>query len=275
MAEKIKIPAYLRETFYKKNLQIDSLKRLPSEVRENVISGKRPLLVFHGGQAYPARITKEEGNQVLLEFLEKMPEIKVHENLVGVIATPKERYVFQGPVQVVKDRLVGLCLIPPRIEERFEVRSEKMVFLTPVPLGTFESLLAGKFFLLRDTNLSREIQEREEIVRGYVYDLILDETENVEETFEKTLKAPGMGFILKDISAGGAGTYARKILSLEEPLPIYLRGGFEGNAKAFSFGLLGIARNIAVREGKTWVHLMWVKRLSPEIMNFIRETLGA
>ncbi|MBX6422623.1 hypothetical protein [Thermosulfurimonas sp. F29] len=271
MPEKIVIPAYLRETLYKRNVQINSLERLPRDLKKEVLAGKRPVLVFHDGKIHPARVKKASPESALLEFLSTPPSLQEKENLLVVIATDRVRYVLQGVIRKIGESLVYLEFVNPRVDPRLEIPGERVVFLSPLPLELFEALLSGKFFLLRDTNVSREALGH--IGKFYVYDLIIDESENVAEEFERIMASPGKIFFLKDISRSGACVFIRKILTFpRETFPLYFRTGLTEGDKgmALSLGLVGLNRGVRVEGERTYLHMMWVKKLPEEVIIFLK-----
>jgi len=271
MPEKIVLPAYLRETLYKRNVQINSLERLPRDVKKEVLAGKRPVLVFHDGKIHPARVKKASPESALLEFLSTPPSLQEKENLLVVIATDRVRYVLQGVIRKIAESLVYIEFVNPRVDPRLEIPGERVVFLSPLPLELFEALLSGKFFLLRDTNVSREALGH--LGKFYVYDLIIDESENVAEEFERIMASSGKIFTLKDFSRSGACLYTGKTLSLErETFPLYVRGSLENKDRglALNLGLVGLSRQVRVVEGKTFIHVMWVKKLPEEVIIFLK-----
>ncbi len=271
MPEKITLPAYLRETLHKRNLQINSLERLPESLKKEVISGKRIILVFHNGKIFQARIKKAASQAALLEFVKESPQLEPRENLLTVIATSKARYVLQGIVRKAAKNLVQIDFVNPRVEPRLKVPGERVIFFSVLPLSLFEALLSGKYFLLRDTNLSGEALGH--IKKGYVYDLIIDENESVVEEFEKIMASSGQIFTLKDLSQGGACVYANKVLAFEkETFPLYLRGSLENSEKdlALNLGLVGLSRQIRIEADQTYIHIMWAKKLPEEVMRFLK-----
>ncbi len=270
MPEKIIIPAYLRDSLYKKNWQVDSLERLPEPLRRQVLARQKEILVFHQGKLFRGFLGETEKGLVEIFFPGPFPEIKEGENLVVIVATPQERYVFQGPVREVAERRVRMEILPPRREERFVIPREEVVFLSFIPRVVFEPLFAGRYFLLRDTNISHETAAR--IQKGYVYDLIIDQEETIVEEFSKILKSSGTVTILKDFSRGGACVFARKVLSLsEEPPVVYIRGSLKGREeKGFNLGLVGLCRQLRVEENFTYFHLRWLQRLPEEVYAFFK-----
>ncbi len=272
MPEKIALPAYLRETLYKKNLQINSLDRLPGSLKKEVLSGKRLLLVFHNGRVFPATLKKATSRAALLAFVKEVPRLEPRENLLVVIATSAARYVLQGIVRQTARNLVQIDFVNPRVEPRLKVPGERVIFFSTLPVELFEALISGKYFLLRDTNLSRESPGH--LKKGYVYDLIIDENESLVEEFEKIMASSGQIFTLRDLSRGGACVYTRKTLSFEkETFPLYLRGSLENPERdlALNLGLIGLSREVRVKEDGTYVHIMWARKLPEEVILFLEE----
>lgn len=272
MPEKIKLPSYLRQTLYKRNLQINSFDKLPKPIRDEVFFKKKEILSFHQGQLFKVLIEEGAGKEIKITFLDNKPQIKPNESLVLVVPTPKERYVLQGKVEeVVDDCKVKLTILNPRIDKRFEIFREEAVFLSFLPISFFEALFLGKYFLLRDTNISRENFEK--ISKGYVYDLIIDQSENIVHEFSKILKTSALLTFLKDISKGGACVFAKKALSFDwHVLPIYLRGSINlSDEKSLNLGLLGMTRHIRIEDSQTFFHITWSRPLPEEIFEFIKK----
>ncbi|OAQ21786.1 hypothetical protein [Thermosulfurimonas dismutans] len=271
MPEKIRLPSYLRQTLYKRNLQINSFDKLPRPIRAEVLFKKKEILAFHQGKPFKALVEEGAGKELKIAFSEDKPTIKPNENLVLVVATPKERYVLQGKVEeVVDDHKVKLAITNPRMEERLEIPREEAVFISFLPISLFEALFSERYFLLRDTNISKETFEI--VNKGYVYDLIIDQNENVVDEFSEILKTSGLVTFLKDISRGGACVFAKKVLSFDwHVLPIYLRGSINvSDEKGFTLGLVGMTRQIRVEGSQTFFHIMWARPLPEEVFAFIK-----
>ena len=268
MPEKILLPAYLRETLYRKNIQVRGIRELPQDLRDEILSGRKTVLVFSSGKVFPAQVIKAVDKAALIRFTGPVPPVKPPENILLVVSSPTTRYVFQALVRAVEKGIFQVQFLEPRVEERLVPPGERAVFFTPLPLSLFEPLLSGRYFLLRDTNLSPEgVRDLEQ---GYVYDLIIDDTDNVVGEFERLMSSPGKIFTLRDISRGGACIYMNRVFSPEkEAFPLYLRGTLEGRGRTFNFGLLGITRRVRIEGNRTYFHIMWVQRLRPFIFEFI------
>jgi len=271
MPEKIKVPSYLRQSLYKRNLQLNSFDKLPKSLREDVLSKKKPVLAFHEGKPFKALVEEGAGKKLKIAFLEKVPHLKAPENLVLVLSTPKDRYVFQGRIEEIdEDQKIKLTLNNPRAEERLEIAREEAVFISFLPNSLFEALFSERYFLLRDTNISRGIIEN--LKQGYVYDLIIDQNENLVDEFSKILKTSGLATFLKDISRGGACVFTKKVYSFEgHVVPLYLRGSVQGSQeKSFNLGLVGMTREIRVEGLRTYFHIRWLKPLPEEVLAFMK-----
>lgn len=59
MPEKIRLPSYLRQTLYKRNIQINSFDKLSRPIRAEVLFKKKEILAFHQGKPFKALV--EEG----------------------------------------------------------------------------------------------------------------------------------------------------------------------------------------------------------------------
>ncbi len=273
MPEKIRLPAYLKQALYKRNLQINSLKKLPTPILGKVLEKKLPVLAFHDGQPYKAFVEdshQEDFKSFWIHFWETPEHLTPGENLVLVIATPKERFVLQGLIKEKKASQVLFSTVDPRTEERLVYPKPEPVFLSFLPLPLFEGLLSERYFLLRDTNIPKE--GAPELKKAYVYDLIIDQQENVAEEFSRILKNPGQVGFLKDISRGGAGVSCPKEPAVKESQPLYLRGTLQlPSGVNFNLGLIGLLRGRHKKEGQTFLHIMWARPLPSEVYLFLKE----
>lgn len=274
MKEKIILASKLKERILIKNLSLNSLKRLPSEIYHKLPQLINTFLLLYGHSIYHPQIKILSDNRIFLKKSEKLPSITTGELLLLILPFSDKRFVFQSKVIEQNEEGFLLEILDPRADERIKIHTQIPVFLYFISSKYVQELIQNvEYQLLRESNFSSENFELLEEI--HLYDLVLNANHNIDETFKKLIKRPFLVANLVDISKSGLSAQTSGQINLEDEFNLfYLNLNLTFSNKNIKMGLFSHLRGLSYKEDKTRFHFTFLIGLKEDFWELIKKLMA-
>lgn len=273
MKEKIDIALKIKERMLNKNLTLYSLEILPSEIYKNLDKLKRNFLILYAKKFYKPEIEILSPKKLLIKKKPDTPQFQRGDLCILILPFGNVRYIFR--IKIVEENEGGFIgeIIDPRYDERISFKIHIPVFFSFIPPKFVNNLLNNPGFqLLRESNfLPESYQILKEI---HVYDLIINENNNINDEFKKLIQKTFLVGELVDLSSGGLCARTKGQINITDDFGVfYLKFNFELSSKLIKFALFTYLRNISYKEDFTYFHLAFLVSLRKEFWAAIKGDL--
>lgn len=276
MKEKISLSLKLKERVLTKNISLNSLSRLPQDIYKKLPNLLNNFLLVYSLNIYKPELKILSDEKLLLKRVENLPYFNEKEILLLILPFSETRFIFQTKILEETPEGYILEIQDPRTEERITLKSAPPVFLYFISSQYVQALIKNPdYHLLRETNFMPDnVEPNVELEEIHVYDLIIDSTHKIDETFRKILHKPFLVGKLKDFSKGGACIEAAGRINLDSQINLfYINFGFPLLQKECKLGLFCQLKDLSYKDEKTYFHLAFLVELHKNFWDFIKRLL--
>jgi len=270
--DKIELSSKIKISVLSRNVQLASLKYLPTPLRVDLDRTLKNAIVFYKQNIVKDSLKVLNEKEIILEKTQYLPEFTEGELNLIILPYNEIKYIFQTVVEEILPEGYKLKILSPRHDKRLIFKIPIPAFVSYVPHSLFLNFLQKNYYLVRNTNFSLEnVSELRDLE---FYDLIFDEKNQLDEEFKKIINKYHIQGELVDISSGGLCVKATPIIQIPENTHL-LYTKFEissqnGNIKS---GLLCHLRSHRIEKNKTFLHMAFLLTFKPEIWQKLEEIL--
>lgn len=279
MKEKISLSIKLKERVLSKNIALNSLNRLPKEVYQKLPYLLNNFLLLYNLNIYKPEMKILSDKTLFLKKTEALPNFSEAEILLLILPLSDIRYILQTKVLEVRDEGYLLEIQDPRTEERILIKGSQAAFLYFIPPQYIQVLIQNPdYHLLRETNFIPRDNDSssEQLEEIHMYDLILDATHRIDETFRKLLHKTFLVGRVIDLSKGGACVETSGRIKLDSQINLfYLSFSLPLLQRECKLGLFSQLKDISYREEKTRFHLAFLVELHKNFWEFIKKAYSS
>lgn len=273
MKEKINIAAKIKERVLVKNFSLMSLDKLPSDIYKNLPTFLNNFLLLYGNNFYKPKLEIISDKTLLLPKEQELPDLKKGEAFLLILPFPQVRYVFQ--VKVVEANELGYTIeiLDPRTDERIFIKNKVPIFFSYITPQYVQALVQNpEYQLLRETNFTLEsFSTLEEI---HFYDLVLNANHNIDENFKKLIQKTFLVGEIVNLSKGGLSAKSQTQVNIVDDFGIfYIKFNLQISKQIFKFALFAHLRKLDFRDGFTFFHMAYLRELTEEFWNQLKNIL--